>query len=244
MVINNFLKRKIVLDIETTGMNFSGNLCNGHKIIEIGAIELINRKITKKKFHVYINPDRKIDHSAFKVHGISNNYLSNKPKFNSIFIEFLKFIKDSKLIIHNAKFDISFLNYEFKKLNLNIQNIEKNCKIIDTLKIARFLFPGKKNSLDALCSRFKINNSIRNLHSAIVDVKLLAKVYLIMTSYQKKILFENKSIDIKIKKKIKSSNKFDNIFFKKASLNESLIHKKYLNDIKKFNGICLWQDNK
>ncbi|WP_343153099.1 DNA polymerase III subunit epsilon [Buchnera aphidicola] len=182
--------RQIVLDTETTGMNRKGSICNNHKIIEIGAVELINRKLTGNNFHTYLNPNRKVDSEAFKIHGISDSFLENKPYFKDISSSFLTYIKNSDLIIHNADFDFSFIQHEFNFLNIKVEIGKDFLSLIDTLSISRKLFPGKKNSLDALCSRYKITNDSRKLHSAILDAKLLAKVYLLMTSNQEKINFD------------------------------------------------------
>ncbi|WP_343190455.1 DNA polymerase III subunit epsilon [Buchnera aphidicola (Mollitrichosiphum nigrofasciatum)] len=239
MIKNNDFCRKIILDIETTGMNFSGPFYKGHKIIEIGAVELFNRNLTGKNFHVYINPDRIIDDKAFKIHGIADNFLKDKPKFSDIFIDFLKFIKNSEIIIHNAKFDIGFLNYELNNLKLNIQSVNEICKITDTLKIARNMFPGKKNSLDALCSRLDISIRERFLHSAILDAQLLAKVYLILTSIQKKILFKEDLNNNNYKDYVYFNSE---IFLKKANLKEKNLHESYIKKIRKKTGFCLWKN--
>lgn len=220
--------RQLVLDIETTGMNKSGILYQNHRIIEIGIIELINRKKTGNFLHYYLQPDCKIDIEAYKVHGISDKFLINKPRFRDVFKNILKFLNNSEIIVHNASFDISFLNYEFNLLNLNIKKICNFCKILDTLLLARKLFPGKKNSLRALCSRYKINDKNKKLHGALLDAKLLTKVYLYLTIKQETIFFPT----------LKKSNKKDNnfyVFSKKKKLKilyankkELLIHKKYL----------------
>ncbi|CAL4320288.1 DNA polymerase III subunit epsilon [Buchnera aphidicola] len=227
-----FTNRKIVLDTETTGMNTSGKIYLNHKIIEIGAVEIKNRKITNNNFHQYINPNRKIDESAFKIHGISNSFLKNKPLFSHIYLNFLNYIKNSEIIIHNASFDVNFLNYEFSFLNTKIKDITKICKVTDTLKMARVLFPGKRNSLDALCKRYKVISN-RNFHGALLDANILAKIYLLMTSGQKSINF--KILEEKNKKNISFSNYKNNRkpFFLKSSLKDLKNHKKYLNFIKK-----------
>ncbi|BBA84628.1 DNA polymerase III epsilon subunit [endosymbiont of Euscepes postfasciatus] len=181
-------EKRIVLDTETTGINKNGIYYINHKIIEIGAVVIINRKITNKKFHYYLNPNKKISYDAYKVHKISNDFLINKPLFKDICNEFIKFIYGSILIIHNAKFDIDFINYELKLINHKIKNILNICKVIDSLDIARKKFPGKKNSLEALCERFKIDK--KNLHSAINDSNILAKIFLLLTRGQKKISFK------------------------------------------------------
>ena len=167
--------RYIVLDTETTGLDPD----DGHKIIEIGCIEIINRKVTDNTFHKYLNPEREIDIEASKVHGLTASNLSDKPLFEDIYDEFLGYISNSPLIIHNAPFDLGFLKKEFSYLKSD-SNFFTN-EIIDTLKIARKVSPGKKNTLDALCERYSIDNSDRDLHGALLDARLLAFVYLKLT---------------------------------------------------------------
>jgi DNA polymerase-3 subunit epsilon len=167
--------RYIVLDTETTGLDPD----EGHKIIEIGCIEIINRKVTDNTFHKYLNPEREIDIEASKVHGLTASNLSDKPLFEDIYDEFLGYISNSPLIIHNAPFDLGFLKKEFSYLKSD-SNFFTN-EIIDTLKIARKVSPGKKNTLDALCERYSIDNSDRDLHGALLDARLLAFVYLKLT---------------------------------------------------------------
>jgi len=221
--------REIVIDTETTGMNSKGCFYKGHRIIEISCIEILNRNITGKFFHTYLQPDRTIDDSAYKIHGISEKFLSNKPRFKDVFKNFFSFIKDSNLVIHNAMFDIAFINYELKLLNSNIQNIEKNYKIIDSLSIARNLFPGKKNNLNVLCDRYKIEKKNRALHSALLDSQLLAKVYLKMTSYQTSIYFDNDcQNELKLKNNIKY--KLIVVFANEKEINS---HDNYLRFMKK-----------
>ncbi|WP_343183712.1 DNA polymerase III subunit epsilon [Buchnera aphidicola] len=235
--MNNKHFRQIVLDTETTGINKEGPVYLNHRIIEIGAVEIINRKITKNKFHIYINPNRSIEKEAYNIHGISNNFLLDKPNFSKIYKNFINYVKNSELIIHNSKFDLGFINYELKLLNKNIKNILNYCTIIDTLKLSRKIFPGRKNSLEALCKRYKIYDN-RKFHSAILDAKLLAKVYLLMTSKQKSFNFINKKIN-NIKKKNKIFKKNKKIYLKKSNNIENILHKKYLKKMKK-NGNCIW----
>jgi len=172
--------RQIVLDTETTGLEVSQD----HRIIEIGCIELINRRHTGGRYHQYIHPEREIDTGAYEVHGISNEMLADKPVFAKIAEEFLAFVKDAELIIHNAPFDVGFLNHEFSKLGSEFKTIENYCSIIDTLHIARQKHPGQKNNLDALCKRYEVDNSQRDLHGALLDAEILADVYLAMTGGQ------------------------------------------------------------
>lgn len=171
--------RQIVLDTETTGLSCAA----GHRIIEIGCLELYDRQITEQKFHVYLNPGRQIDVGAFQVHGISNEFLADKPYFKDIANDFLEFIAGAELIIHNAPFDIGFLETELKLANLPISFREKH-SICDTLLLAKAKHPGQRNSLDALCKRYEIDNSHRTFHGALLDAAILARVYLSMTGGQ------------------------------------------------------------
>lgn len=172
--------RQVVLDTETTGLDTS----EGHRIIEIGAIEIINRQVTDRFYHQYLNPERDIDAGAEAVHGISLESLQDKPKFTEVCDEFLEFIRDAELIIHNAEFDIGFLNYELQCMQHDIKDLHDICAVTDTLKDARKMHPGQRNSLDALCKRYEIDNSHRELHGALLDAQILADVYLAMTGGQ------------------------------------------------------------
>ena len=190
--------KEIVLDTETTGISIK----EGHRIVEIGCIELDDLIPTKKKFHYYLNPERKVSVEAFKVHGYSDDFLSKQKKFSEISEEFLSFIKDKKLIIHNADFDINHLNNELKLLGLEkIKN-----EIVDTLLLARDKFPGSQVSLDALCKRYRIDNSRRNKHTALVDCDLLSKVYINLIDQREPTLnFEVNNSDLENKNNIKVS---------------------------------------
>ena len=172
--------RQIVLDTETTGLEPS----QGHRIIEIGCVEVINRRITNNRFHQYLNPEREIDEGAMEVHGIRNEFLLDKPLFRDIAKDFLRFVDGAELIIHNAPFDVGFINHELRLLGAGIERIEDACKILDTLAMARQMHPGQKNNLDALCKRYEIDNSSRSLHGALLDAEILADVYLAMTGGQ------------------------------------------------------------
>ena len=172
--------RQIVLDTETTGLETAA----GHRIIEIGGVELDNRKFTGRQFHKYVNPDRDIDDGAFEVHGISNQFLSDKPAFADIADELCEFLDGAELIIHNAPFDVAFLDYEFSMLAGKTNRISRMCQITDSLALARHKHPGQKNSLDALCRRYLVDNSARTLHGALLDSEILADVYLLMTGGQ------------------------------------------------------------
>ncbi|QEY15047.1 DNA polymerase III subunit epsilon [Cellvibrio sp. KY-GH-1] len=172
--------RQIVLDTETTGLETS----QGHRIIEIGCVELVNRRLTGRHYHQYIKPEREIDAGAQAVHGISNAMLEDKPVFARIADEFLQFVGDAELIIHNAAFDIGFLNYELNMLRPGFGSLAERCHVIDTLLMARSKHPGQKNNLDALCKRYGVDNSQRELHGALLDAEILADVYLLMTGGQ------------------------------------------------------------
>ena len=175
--------RQIVLDTETTGLDPAA----GHRIIEIGCVELVNRKLTGNNYHQYIQPNREIDAGAMEVHGITNEFLTDKPVFDDLVEEFVDYIRGAELIIHNAPFDVGFLNHEFKRSNLKTAT-EDFCSVQDTLALARRMHPGQKNNLNALCKRYDIDNSRRELHGALLDAEILADVYLAMTGGQVALL--------------------------------------------------------
>ncbi|MDA3922544.1 MAG: DNA polymerase III subunit epsilon [Salinisphaera sp.] len=172
--------RQIVLDTETTGLEHE----QGHRIIEIGCVEVANRRLTGNDLHLYLHPDRDIDEGAQAVHGITLEYLADKPRFHEISSTLAEYLEGAELIIHNAPFDLGFLNSEFQRTDDNYQTLESRGPVIDTLVEARQLYPGQRNSLDALCKRFDIDNSNRELHGALLDAQLLADVYLMMTGGQ------------------------------------------------------------
>jgi len=177
-------KRQIFLDTETTGLSPA----DGHKIIEIGCVEMQNRHLTGNNFHQYLQPDREIDAEAIEVHGITNEFLQDKPRFSDIVDAFMTYVEGAELLIHNAPFDVGFLNYELGLLDKTRAKLETHCSILDTLTMARELHPGQKNNLDALCKRYDINNAHRTLHGALLDSEILADVYLAMTSGQVSLL--------------------------------------------------------
>ena len=183
--------RQIVLDTETTGLETSA----GHRIIEIGAVELINRKHTNQSFHVYINPQREVDEGAASIHGMTLADLKDKPLFKDIAGDFIQFIEGAELIIHNAPFDVGFLNHEFSLLLNNSTLIEDICTITDSLKLAREFHPGQRNNLDSLCKRYGIDNTLRTLHGALLDAEILADVYLAMTGGQITFLADSDEIN-------------------------------------------------
>lgn len=172
--------RQIVLDTETTGLEPS----RGHRIIEIGCVELVDRKLTGKTYHQYVNPDREIDDAAIEVHGITNEFLQDKPRFEAIAEELVEFLTGAELVIHNAPFDVGFLDHELSREPAKYGVIADFCSVLDTLVLARQKHPGQKNSLDALCKRYGIDNSHRDLHGALLDAEILADVYLAMTGGQ------------------------------------------------------------
>ena len=178
--------RQIVLDTETTGLDPA----QGHRIIEIGCVEMVDRRLTGRNFHQYLQPDREIDKAAEEVHGISNEFLADKPRFGDLAEDFLEYIGGSELIIHNAPFDIGFLNCELGRLAAAQPLIESFCSVVDTLVMAKKMHPGQRNSLDALCKRYGIDNSQRELHGALLDSEILAEVYLAMTGGQVNLLLD------------------------------------------------------
>lgn len=176
--------RQIVLDTETTGLEFS----DGHRVIEIGCVEMMNRRLNGNTFHHYVNPQREIDEGAIEVHGITALMLKDKPVFADLAAEFLDFIKGAELIIHNASFDVGFLNNEFQLAGLGDGVIDAHCTVVDTLAMARHKHPGQRSNLDALCKRYEVDNSQRTLHGALLDAEILADVYLAMTGGQETLL--------------------------------------------------------
>ena len=211
--------KEIVLDTETTGISVK----DGHRIVEIGCIELENLTLTNNKFHYYLNPERKVSEKAFEVHGYSDEFLSTQKKFNEIVDDFLEFIKNKKLIIHNAEFDIAHLNNELNLLGKNkIHN-----EVIDTLTLAREKYPGSQVNLDALCKRFRIDNSRRTHHTALIDCDLLAKVYINLIDQKEPTLNFKQNLEAEENKNLKTE------YFKKVvlpSADEVEKHKKYLKE--------------
>jgi DNA polymerase-3 subunit epsilon len=178
--------RQIILDTETTGLSTS----QGHRIIEIGCIEMVNRRLTGREFHRFLNPDRDIDEGAEAVHGISREQLETEPRFSEIVDEFLSFVKDAELVIHNADFDVGFLEHELRLMKHAEPTIANHCTVLDTLTLAREIHPGQRNSLDALCKRYEVDASKRDVHGALIDSELLARVYLAMTGGQSSLLLD------------------------------------------------------
>ncbi|RKR52920.1 DNA polymerase III epsilon subunit [Yokenella regensburgei] len=243
-VMSTAITRQIVLDTETTGMNQIGAHYEGHKIIEIGAVEVINRRLTGRNFHVYLKPDRLVDPEAFNVHGIADEFLLDKPTFGDVADEFIEFIRGAELVIHNASFDIGFMDYEFGKLNRDIPKTNTFCKVTDSLALARKMFPGKRNSLDALCSRYEIDNTKRTLHGALLDSQILAEVYLAMTGGQTSMKFSvegesrQQAGDTGIQRVVRAASNLRVIL---ASDEELVNHESRLDLVQKKGGSCLWR---
>ena len=232
--------RQIVLDTETTGLEPS----QGHRIIEIGCVELVDRRLTGRHFHQYLQPDREIDEAAIEVHGITNEYLKDKPHFSEIVEGYLDFVKGAELIIHNAPFDVGFINNELKLLNGEWQGLEDYCSILDTLMLARRLHPGQKNSLDALCKRYSIDNSQRTLHGALLDAEILADVYLAMTGGQTSLLLDgSRDAGGQQQRKVRRINpQRVPLTIIRATAEESAQHDNYLEFLQKeSNGKCIWK---
>ena len=232
------MSRQIILDTETTGLDVTRN----HKIIEIGCIELIDRKFTGNKFHMYLNPKREIDQGAISVHGITNEFLKDKPLFSDVKNDLIEFIDGSELVIHNAPFDVGFLEYEFKKAKHNVE-ISSICKIFDTLVFARKLHPGQKNNLDALCKRYGVDNSSRDFHGALLDARILGDVYLLMTGGQTSFDLA-KNIEDKKKISIERKNNGKSPIFR-ANEEELREHNKLCGKIDEASGDrCIWNISK
>ena len=234
--------KQIVLDTETTGLEPK----QGHRIIEIGCVELINRRETKRNFHQYLNPEREIEDGAYNVHGLSNEFLSDKPRFADIAQDFIDFIKDSELIIHNAPFDVGFINSELKLMGKKWGQVEDYCKVFDTLLLAREKHPGQKNNLDALCKRYDVDNSNRDLHGALLDAEILLDVYLGMTGGQTDLSLEQ----IEIKKSNENENghetnkKITKEIIIEPTKTELSKHQLLLESIEeKSGGKCIWIEN-
>lgn len=238
------ITRQIVLDTETTGMNQIGAHYEGHRIIEIGAVEVINRRLTGNNFHVYLKPDRLVDPEAFGVHGIADEFLADKPTFDQVADSFMDYIRGAELVIHNASFDIGFMDYEFSKLNRGIPKTNTFCKVTDSLALARKMFPGKRNSLDALCSRYEIDNSKRTLHGALLDAQILSDVYLMMTGGQTTLKFSmegdirSKPGDGGIQRVVRGASGLRVI---QATDEEVIAHESRLDLVQKKGGSCLWR---
>lgn len=233
--------RQIVLDTETTGIDPK----EGHRIIEIGCVELVNRRLTGNHFHVYINPQRVVEDEAIAVHGITNEYLADKPKFDEVAEDFINFITGSQLIIHNAPFDVGFMDHEFTLSRCAKSVVTRNiCDVLDTLVFAKKLHPGQKNNLDALCKRYGIDNSHRELHGALLDSEILADVYLLMSGGQTDLNLMtninggsgNETEIIRLAPRKKALKVI------KASADELVEHENRLDIVEKAGGQCIWRN--
>ena len=234
--------RQVVLDTETTGLDPS----QGHRVIEIGCVEIDNRKLTGKHFHCYLNPDREIDAGAMEVHGLTSHFLADKPRFHQVESEFLEFIDGSELVIHNAPFDIGFLDHELRATKTDALQIASFCPILDSLLLAREKHPGQRNSLDALCKRYGVDNTQRQLHGALLDAEILADVYLVMTSGQSSLLLAEDTLEgstRRAKAKKNPAHRREKITVIKAGSNELEAHRQRLNELAKSSEQgCLWLD--
>ncbi len=232
--------RQIVLDTETTGLVPE----EGHRIIEIGCVEIVNRRLTGRHYHQYLKPDRAIDAGAIEVHGITNEFLQDKPHFADVLDGFIEFIKGAELIIHNAPFDVGFLDNEFGLIDSELPKLNHYCSITDTLTMARKIHPGQKNSLDALCKRYAVDNSQRTLHGALLDAEILADLYLAMTGGQVSLQLDKNNVGNADRQKSNQWERQSNIklVVQKASAEELREHKAMLKNIQKSTGECIWEE--
>ena len=230
--------REIVLDTETTGLSTG----QGHRIIEIGAIELVNRRLTGREFHRFLNPERAIDEGAERVHGISLSDLETAPRFREVADELLEFIRDAELVIHNAEFDVGFLEYELELMKHPRPAITDHAQVLDTLSLARELHPGQRNSLDALCKRYEVDASNRDLHGALIDADLLARVYLAMTGGQTALFLDDSESDGKEREAgiaVRSSRPDLDLVVVRATAAEVAAHEAMLAKLRAA-GECVW----
>lgn len=235
--------RQIILDTETTGLSPE----QGHRIIEIGCVELVNRRLTGRTFQTYLQPDREVDYGAIKVHGITNDFLKDKPRFAEIVDDFKRFIQGAELIIHNAPFDVGFIENEFRLQNDDSwQSLAQHCQITDTLGMARQKHPGQRNNLDALCKRYGVDNQHRNKHGALLDAEILTEVYLLMTGGQDALSLEESETNEKVKDPSQSmqSSAYPDLTFVviQATPDEIALHQTFLQEIEKKSGACLWRE--
>jgi len=228
--------RQIILDTETTGLEPK----QGHRIIEVGCVELVNRRFTGNNFHYYLNPQRDIDEGAVAVHGLTTDFLSDKPLYEDIAEELHKYLEDAEVVIHNAAFDVGFINHEYQLMGSEHTDMASWCEVTDTLKMARKMFPGQRNSLDALCKRYEIDNSKRQLHGALLDAEILADVYLMMTGGQNSLFAEESVVDIEFTPKVLDKNR-PRLSVIKTSSEELQLHEERLKTINKStDGKCVW----
>ena len=231
-------KRQIILDTETTGINPK----DGHRIVEIGCVELINRRFTGNNFHVYINPERIIDAEVVAVHGITNERVRHEPKFREIAQDFYNYIQGAELVIHNAAFDVGFINHEISMLHPQLPPVAEYCTILDTLLMAREMHPGQKNNLDALCRRYDINNSHRTLHGALLDAEILADVYLLMTGGQVSLNLANEQEGQDQGQGPAAIKRSGQLKVLRATDEELAAHESRLDLVQKKGGSCLWRN--
>lgn len=234
--------RQVILDTETTGLSPQ----QGHRIIEIGCVELINRRLTGKTFHTYIQPDREVDEGAMRVHGITNEFLVDKPRFKEIVDNFKTFIKGAELIIHNAPFDVGFIEHEFKLLKDKAwATLDKHCQVFDTLTFARQKHPGQRNNLDALCKRYNVENQHREKHGALLDAEILAEVYLAMTGGQETLILEEvQTNQEQIAKENERNHDIITVIetaFIQATEEERTAHEAFLDKIEKKGNKSIWR---
>jgi DNA polymerase-3 subunit epsilon len=230
--------RQIVLDTETTGIGPE----QGHKLIEIGCVELVDRRLTGKHYHVYLNPERTVDPGAFRVHGISTEFLQDKPLFKDVVSAFVDFIDGAELIIHNAPFDVGFLNHELRQIQWK-KSIADYCSVLDTLALAKSKHPGQRNNLDALCKRYEVDNSNRALHGALLDAQLLAYVYLAMTGGQSSFFSETQSpLEPRKDEALASELAVSDAVVHLATAEELSAHQDFLAFLTKQSGLSLWED--
>jgi DNA polymerase-3 subunit epsilon len=229
--------RQIILDTETTGLEPS----DGHRIIEIGCVEVKDRRPSQSHFHQYLNPERQIEDGAMEVHGISDEFLQDKPLFADVVDEFLAFVEGAELVIHNAPFDIGFLDHELSLLGRD-DRMADHCRVLDTLVLARDLHPGQRNSLDALCKRYEVDNSTRSLHGALLDAEILAEVYLAMTGGQSDLglSFSAPAAEDVDLDHVAVTNK-PTLVVQEANETERAAHEARLEQIEKKSGHCIWK---
>ncbi|OUR81793.1 DNA polymerase III subunit epsilon [Cycloclasticus sp. 46_120_T64] len=229
--------RQVILDTETTGLEPK----QGHRIIEVGCVELINRRLTGNNFHYYLNPQRDIDEGAVEVHGLTSEFLADKPLYEDIASELYDYLKGAEVVIHNAAFDVGFINHEYRLMGFSQPNMRDWCEVSDSLLMARKKFPGQRNSLDALCKRFDIDNSQRQLHGALLDAEILADVYLMLTGGQHSLFAEETEVDVTLEKKTFDENR-PRLAVVKATPAEIEQHLVRIEAIKKASGgVCIWQ---
>ena len=233
-------KRQIILDTETTGIN----PLEGHRIVEIGCVEMFNRRLTGNNFHIYLNPDRVMDQEVINIHGITNEFVADKPRFRDIAQQFFDYIKGAELVIHNAAFDVGFINNEFGLLQPALAKVDTICAVLDTLAMARDLHPGQKNNLDALCRRYDVNNSHRTFHGALLDAEILADVYLAMTGGQVSLNLAAQTEGDQQQSTLQQTGLIRRgaLQIVRASASEMAAHEQRLDLVQKKGGSCLWRN--